>query len=261
MTTPNPTIDLFLRKLETHAPLSAEDRQAILALPMRLRTLEPGTYIIREGDLPTQCAILGTGFAYRQKSTGDGHRQIISLHIPGEALDLQHLFLDVADHSVQMLTRGEVAFIARRDMQELTLSRPAVAHAILVSILVEASIFREWVVNVGRRDARSRMAHLLCEFAIRMDAQGVDARHGYDLPITQEQLADALGLTPVHVNRTLKSLESDGLIIRNKRSISFPSWERMREAGDFNQRYLHLEPQAAGATDSAAGRSAVLPPS
>lgn len=236
-------LQMLLRRLELIVALPREDRQAILALPHRLRTVEASTYLTREGDLPTVCGVLGSGFAYRQKLTGDGIRQIVALHIPGDALDLQHLFLDIADHSVQMLTRGEVAFVPRKDLQDLVDERPAVRHAVMTAVLVEGSIFREWVLNVGRRDARTRLAHLLCEFAIRMEAQGLADGEGFELPITQEQLADAVGLTPVHVNRTLKSLEADGLITRNKRNIIFPSWQRMRDVGDFNPRYLHLERQ------------------
>ena len=238
-------LGLLLRKLETHSTLDPEDREAICSLPFTLKTLEPQSYTVREGDAPTQCGVLVSGFAYRQKLTGDGSRQIVALHIPGEALDFQSLFLDVADHNVQTLTRAEVAFIPRRELQELARSRAAIGHAILVTILVEASIFREWVLNVGRRDSRTRTAHLLCEFAIRLDAQGLAEDYGYHLPMTQEQLADALGLTPVHVNRTLKGLEAEGLISREGRQVSFPDWRRLREAADFNQRYLHLEPQGS----------------
>jgi CRP-like cAMP-binding protein len=238
-------LQLLVRNLEIHAELSAEDRQAILALPYRLRMLEPSTYLTREGDVPDQCGVLGSGFAYRQKHTGDGQRQILALHIPGDPVDFQHLYLDIADHSVQMLTRGEVAFVARKDLRELGRARPAVGNAIMLNILVESSIFREWVLNVGRRDARSRLAHVLCEFAVRMQRRGLTDGNGFELPITQEQLGDVLGLTTVHVARTLKSLEAAGLINRNRRAISFPNWERLREAGDFNQRYLHLERQDA----------------
>jgi CRP-like cAMP-binding protein len=140
-----------------------------------------------------------------------------------------------------------VAFVAMHDLQFLARERPAVGHAVLVKILVESSIFREWVLNVGRRDSRMRLAHLLCELGVRLDAEGLAEDYGYELPMTQEQLADALGLTPVHVNRTLKALEEEGLIVRSKRSVSFPDWKRLRSVGDFNQRYLHLEPQRSGA--------------
>jgi CRP-like cAMP-binding protein len=246
MTAGRHPLELLVRNLELRSPLPPEDREAVLNLPHTLRTLEAGTYTIREADAPEHCAVLVSGFAYRQKLTGDGSRQIVALHIPGDALDFQNLFLDVSDHSLQMLTRAEVAFIAIPDLQVLARERPAVGHAILVKILVEASIFREWVLNVGRRDSRARLAHLLCELAVRLDAEGLAEDYGYEMPMTQEQLADALGLTPVHVNRTLKALEAEGLIVRSKRSVSFPDWKRLRLAGDFNQRYLHLEPQQSG---------------
>jgi CRP-like cAMP-binding protein len=228
------------------SPLPAEDRAAVLNLPHTVRTLEAATYTVREADAPEHCAILVSGFAFRQKLSGDGARQIVSLHIPGDALDFQNLFLDISDHSLQMLTRAEVAFVTIRDLQVLARERPAVGHAILVKILVEASIFREWVLNVGRRDSRMRLAHLLCELGVRLEAEGLAQDYGYELPMTQEQLADALGLTPVHVNRTLKALEEEGLIVRSKRSVSFPDWKRLRLVGGFNQRYLHLEPQQSG---------------
>ena len=246
MNTPRHPLEILVRNLELRTRLSAEDRDAVMALPYTLRTLEPSSYTIREADPPEACAVLLSGFAYRQKLTGDGARQIVALHIPGDALDFQNLFLDVSDHSVQMLTRAEVAFVPRGDLQALARSRSGVGHAILVKILVEASVFREWVLNVGRRDSRARLAHLLCELAVRLDAEGLAQEYGYELPMTQEQLADAVGLTPVHVNRTLKALEAEGLITRTRRNISFPNWQQMRRVGDFNQRYLHLEPQKSG---------------
>jgi CRP-like cAMP-binding protein len=248
MTAPRHPLELLVRNLELRSSLPPEDREAVLSLPYALRTLEAATYTVREADAPEHCAVLVSGFAYRQKLTGDGSRQIVALHIPGDALDFQNLFLDVSDHSIQMLTRAEAAFIAMSDLQVLARQRPAVGHAILVKILVEASIFREWVLNVGRRDSRMRLAHLLCELGVRLDAEGLAEDYGYELPMTQEQLADALGLTPVHVNRTLKALEAEGLIVRSKRSVSFPDWKRLRLVGDFNQRYLHLQPQRSNAT-------------
>jgi len=242
-------LELLVRKLRSHSALGKADEQAILALPYTLKTLEASAYTVREGDPPLVCAVLVSGYAYRQKSTGDGARQILSLHIPGDAVDFQNLFLDLADHSVQMMTRGDVALVQRARFHELIRERPAVAHAVLVALLVEASIFREWVLNVGPRDSRSRLAHVLCEFAVRLDNRGLSEEYAYQLPLTQEQLADALGLTPVHVNRVLRSLESEGLIVRNRRSIGFPDWRRMRDVADFNDRYLHLSRQTAGAQE------------
>ena len=245
MSGPPPVLALLVRKLSRCVVLAPDDCAALLALPHTLRTLDPSTYLLREGDPPQYCSVLVSGFAYRQKLTGEGARQIVSLHIPGEALDLQSLYLDVADHNIQTLTRAEVAMVPRTAMRELIQARPAIAHAVLVEILVEGSIAREWTLNIGRRDAQTRLAHLLCEVAVRLDSQGLAGGDGYELPMTQEQLGDALGLTAVHVNRTLKALEARGLIVRNRRHVGIPLWTPLRDVGDFTGRYLHLGPQTA----------------
>ena len=242
----NNPLTMLLDNLELRSPLPEADRGAILALPYALKSMSPGSYLVREGEPPTGCGVLVSGFAYRQKLTGDGGRQILSIHIPGEALDFQNVFLNTADHSVQMLTRGQVALVTRAEIQKVARSSPAIGHAILVSILVEASIFREWILNVGRRDAKSRLAHVLCELAVRLDHHGLADEMGYHLPMTQAELADALGLTPVHLNRVIRALELDGLLVRTKRELSFPDWERMRDMADFNDRYLHFAKQKSG---------------
>jgi len=239
MPPPKHPLERFLWELTFHRELDADDRQAILDLPVRVRQLDPGTYLVREGVVPKICSVLIDGYAYRQKLTGDGARQILALCIPGDAVDLQNMFLNVADHAVQMLTSGTVADLKRSDLQDLVLARPAVGAAIIKSTLVEASILREWVVNVGRRDARERIAHVLCEFAVRLETRGLSSG-GFELPMTQEQLADTTGLTPVHVNRTLKVLEAEGLITRQRRHIQFPDWRALQSAGDFSRQYLHL---------------------
>jgi CRP-like cAMP-binding protein len=235
----------LLTELELRAKLPEEDRRLILGLPYRLRKLDAATYLVREGDVPSHCSVLVDGYAYRQKVTGSGARQILAVCIPGDCVDLQNMFLNVSDHSVQMLTRGLVADVPRDELQELVLKRPATGSAIIQSTLVEASILREWVINVGRRDARTRIAHILCEFAVRLEARGLTGSDGFELPMTQEQLADAAGLTPVHVNRTLKGLESAGLISRRRRFIHFYDWRALQDVGDFSRRYLHIPAEDA----------------
>jgi CRP-like cAMP-binding protein len=234
-------IDRAIRRLETRSPLGQAGREAIRALPFVFRTLDPSAYIVREGEAPENCALLLSGFAYRHKITGDGERQILSVHMAGEFLDLQNSFLDVADHNVQVLTRAEVAMIPISRLKRLIDDHPSVGRAMWIDTLIDSAIFREWMVNVGRRDSLSRMAHLLCEFALRLEAASLAMDRRYELPMTQEQLADATGLTPVHVNRVLKELGRLGLIERNKRSVAIADWERLRAVGDFSTRYLHLE--------------------
>lgn len=233
----------LLRQLELYSKLPDADRQLILNLPHRIRRLDAGSYLVREGDKPTQCSVLVNGYAFRQKVTGDGSRQILAVCIPGDAVDLQNMFLDVSDHSVQLLTQTKVADVPRETLQDLVLTRPAIGTAIIQLTLVEASILREWVVNVGRRDARERIAHILCEFAVRLESRGLMSDHGFELPMTQEQLADATGLTSVHVNRVLKGLEADGLISRKRRYIHYSDWRALQDAGDFSRRYLHISDQ------------------
>ena len=246
----HPTFHKMVRRLERRSPLTQGDREALLGLPHNVKKLPASAHIVRDGDAPDFCTLLLSGFAYRYKITGEGGRQIISIHCAAEFLDLQNSFLGLADHSVQMLTEGELALMPIGALQELAMTRPAIGQALWIDTLIDASIFREWVVNVGRRDSRARVAHLLCEFSLRLEAAGLASNHRYELPMTQEQLADAVGLTSVHVNRVLKQLGEEGLIERNRRSIVILDWTRMREAGDFNERYLHHD--AMGAREEAA---------
>jgi CRP-like cAMP-binding protein len=234
----------LVRKLLTLAPLSDADQAAILSLPHSLRMLDPQGYVVREGDTPSHCCLLVSGFAMRTKLVGDGARQIVNIHLGGDMVDLQNSMLGVADHNVQALTRMEAAFIPREAMVDLAFSRPAVGKALWIETLVEGAIQREWVANVGRRNALTRLAHLLCEFAYRLDAVGLANECGYELPMTQEQLADTVGLTPVHVNRTLKILEEQGLTSKSKKAVTITDLQRLAEVGDFRPLYLHL-PQAA----------------
>ncbi len=238
----NPILEQMIRKLRTRGDLDDEDCGAIRALQPIKRAYEAPSYILREGEPPRRnCSFIVAGLAFRQKLAANGARQIVSIHMAGDFVDLQNLFLRTADHSVQALTRLECAEIDREALQQLVTERPAIARAMWVDSLVDGSIFREWILNVGRRDARTRVAHLLCEFALRMEAAGIAEHHRYELPMTQEQIGDAVGLTPVHVNRTLRSLVADGLIKREKRHISFDSWEDIRTAADFSALYLHLD--------------------
>jgi CRP-like cAMP-binding protein len=232
----------LIRRLERRSALAEADRQALERLPHVLRSFPPGAHFVRDGDRPDHCCLLISGFACRYKITGEGARQILSFDMAGEFLDLQNGLLGIADHSVQALTEAEAALVPRQALRALALARPAIGEALWMETLVEAAIFREWVVNVGRRDSRARIAHLLCELSLRMQAAGLASGHLFRLPMTQEQLADAVGLTSVHVNRVLRQLAQDGLISRDRRTIAIEDWRRMRQAGDFDARYLHEEP-------------------
>jgi CRP-like cAMP-binding protein len=229
---------LFRRWART-VPLSDEDKRAVEDLPWQRRTYGREAYLAREGEPTKVCSLLVQGLAFRQKLVSDGSRQIISFHIRGEFLDLQNCLLKIADHNVQALSRCTVATVNKEALLELMGERPTVRRAIWYDSLVDSSIFREWVVNVGRRDARQRIAHLLCELAARLKAAGQDEMPIYDFPITQEQIADATGLTAVHTNRTLQTLRKSGLISLSGSKLAILDWDALAEAGDFSERYLH----------------------
>jgi CRP-like cAMP-binding protein len=235
------TLELLVRKLEYRVKLDKADRAALLALPYTLKTMEQLHCVVREGDRAQYACLIISGFAVRYKDLAGGSRQIVAIHMKGELVDLQNSFLETADHSVQMLTAGTVALIHRDEVARLAFERPTIGRAIMIDTLVDASIFREWIANVGRRDARTRIAHVLCEFALRMKLAGLGELNDYWLPMTQQQLGDATGLTSVHVNRSLRSLEADGLVQRlGQRRIAIGDWRKLAETGDFQPTYLHL---------------------
>ena len=237
---PDHVLAPMVRKLEQWHPLTVNERAAILDLPHLVRDLKAHQYVVWDGDKPQHACLMLSGFAFRHKLAGNGSRQILSIHMRGDILDLQNSLLGTADHNVQMITEGALALIPIQAVVDLAFRLPAVGMAMWYETLVDGSIFREWILNVGRRDAHSAMCHLLCEFTRRLEAAGLARREGYDLPMTQEQLADAVGLTAVHVNRTLMRLEEEGHIRRDRRVIEIDDWQNLAKVADFQPRYLHF---------------------
>ena len=231
----------MVRKLAYWADFDAADKEAILNLPYRMRTIERHGFIAREREKTTHSCLLVSGFASRHKIVVGGARQIVAIHMKGDIVDLQNSFLGVADHSVQVLTEATIALIPRESIKRLAIERPNVGLAMWFDTLVDASIFREWIANVGRRDAHTRIAHLLCEFSLRLKVAGLGEATDYELPMTQEDIGDCTGLTTVHVNRMLKALEAENLISRrSSRSVTIGDWSKLAAAGDFDSTYLHL---------------------
>jgi CRP-like cAMP-binding protein len=236
-------LEPLVRKLEYRVKLDEADRAALLALPHTLKRFENHHYIVRERDQATHCCLMVSGFSVRHKVVGGGFRQIVAIHMKGEMVDLQNSMLGTADHSVQMLTTGEVAMIPREEIERIAFERPMIGKSMWIDTLVDGSISREWTANVGRRNARTRVAHFLCEFSLRLQHAGLAEETGYTLPMTQDQLADATGLTSVHINRTLKALEAEGLISRaSPRAIAIGNWKQLADAADFDSNYLHMKP-------------------
>lgn len=237
------SLETMIRKLRNNTRLDDDDIEGIRAMPIHIRDLPANSTIVREGDRPEQCCLLIQGFGIRSKTTDRGKRQILSIHIAGDIPDLQSLHLHVMDHDLRTLSECKVGFISHEVMRNLTRQRPLVAEAFWRETLIDAAIFREWIVNVGRRQASQRLAHLLLEVRDRLRAVGLCADQQFWLPMTQIDLADALGLTPVHVNRVLKELRGDGLVDIKRLEVTLADPARLQGFGDFDPLYLHASPE------------------
>jgi CRP-like cAMP-binding protein len=237
----------LIRKLDSIFTLADDEKQAILSLPVQAMALKADQEIVREGDRPSQSCLILSGFACTYKLTASGKRQIVAFTIAGDIPDLQSLHLNVLDTGVSTISPCTVGFIPHEALRSLCERYPRIAAAFWRETLIDASVFREWVMNVGRREGYSRMAHVLCELLVRLRAVGLAEDHVCDLPITQSEFADAVGLTTVHVNRVLQQLRADGLIQTQGTRLKIPDWEKLKEAGEFDPMYLHLEQMEAAA--------------
>jgi CRP-like cAMP-binding protein len=237
---PAPLSNSLITKLTTSNHLNGDDIRSLITLPIQIRTFGAHQAIMREGDSPDACCLVGEGFAFRSKTSGDGERQILSLHIPGEIPDLQSLHLEVMDHDLTTLTSCTVGFISHAVLLKLNIDRPNIAAALWRETLIDASIFREWILNVGRREGVVRMAHLLCELQYRLEAISRSQDGTFELPISQSELGDCLGLSTVHANRVLKMLREEGLIQIERGIFHLLNRPGLEDRGDFDSRYLHL---------------------
>ncbi len=211
-----------------------------------MRTYDAPGDVFRQGDRPEVVAFLTRGYAAAHTMDNDGNGQILSLGIPGDALGLEHLYLSEADYGTRVLGPAEIALASRRDLTDLASRRPAIAQAFAVSQAIDAAITREWLRNLGSRDGLRRVTHFLCEFACRIDARGLKTGECYELPLSQQQIGRATGLTAVHVNRMLKTLHNAGLIERSWRHVRFPRWDGLRDIAHFSDAYLHASASMGG---------------
>ncbi|WP_062015097.1 Crp/Fnr family transcriptional regulator [Aureimonas sp. AU4] len=235
------TTNLLLRKLERLHPLTADDRELIERHSRPLREVAIRQDLIREGDVPTDVFLILSGFACRYKMIEGGRRQIMAFFVPGDFCDFQVFILKHMDHSIGTLSRCQVVRIRRDAILEMT-ERPAIARAFWWASLVDAAVLREWLVNIGQRTAEERIGHLLCELLVRLQAVGFVRDNSYALPISQTDLADALGVTVVHTNRMLAVLREQGLITLDRHELLVRDVEGLKRRSGFDPNYLHLEP-------------------
>ena len=228
-------------KLEAFTKLSSDDRAALANASRNTRYVDARRDVVAEGDKPRHVHLVLDGWACRYKTLPDGKRQIVALFVPGDFCDVNVYILKHMDHSIGAITRLKVAMITPEEMNGLTAERPRVTQALWWHELVTAAVQREWTLNLGQRSAYERLAHLLVELYLRLKAVGRAEDGRCDFPLTQNDLADATGLTSVHVNRTLQELRRDGLIELERKQLQILDLERMMDVSMFNANYLHLD--------------------
>ncbi|HWW27569.1 MAG TPA: Crp/Fnr family transcriptional regulator [Caulobacter sp.] len=242
-------LDKLVRKLAGLAALNDEDEREIRALPLTIRLVGPNQEIAAEGDEPTECALVLDGLLCRHKVLSNGGRQILSFHMPGDIVDLQTLHLRPLDHGLSSISASRIGCIPHAALHALVRKQPAVAAALWQDTLLDAAVLREWLTAIGRRSAYQRIAHLLCELYVRLRAVDLTEQDGFDLPLTQTEIGDVLGLTAVHVNRVLQELRKHAIIASRGRFLRILDWRALQRAGDFDPAYLYTDQTVTTSVD------------
>ncbi|MBZ9921039.1 Crp/Fnr family transcriptional regulator [Mesorhizobium sp. B292B1B] len=219
--------------------LTPDERQALDAIRIRIVAIGANQDLVREGDQPSRCIMVLAGLASTSKIIGDGKRQVTAYHVPGDMPDLLSLHLDLLDSDVRTVSACSVGFIDHSAIRLLCERYPRLAANLWRTTLVDASIFREWVVNVGKRQALGRVAHLLCEIMLRMDDAGLAFDQSCAFAVTQADLGEATGLSAVHINRTLKALREKQLSSLVNGQLTIHDWEGLAILAEFRHDYLH----------------------
>lgn len=230
----------LLARLSRRDALSGEEEALIVDLASGLITIrEPNGDIVREGDRPGFSVLLVSGLAARIKHVGEGKRQITAFHLAGDFVDLHSFMLKRQDHGVQAISTCRFVEVPHSKLLDISIKHPHLTRMFWLMTLIDGAIHREWLASMGRRTAEAHLAHLICEFYVRLDEIGQTRGYSFRLDISQNQLADALGLSAVHVNRMLQQLRSKGLITWIEQTVTILDWERLKAEAEFDDNYLN----------------------
>lgn len=234
-------IERHLLNLRARGSISCQEEAAIRATVTGCRQVRPHEIIVRSHVRLDSCTLLLSGLATQLKDLRDGRRQMTALHVPGDFMDLHGLTLKRLDHDVLALSRCAVATAPHARILELIDAFPRLARIYWSATSLDAAVHREWELSLGRRNALERMAHLFCELHARLGVVGLVEDEGYECHLTQAELSECLGLTAVHVNRTLMHLRESGLLEFRKCRVRIRDMERLRAIADFDPGYLYLD--------------------
>ena len=228
-------------RLSTFGKLGNTEIEALDQLSRTAKPMRSEQILIHEGTPTHSLYLIVSGLACRYKMLPGGRRQILGYLIPGDLCDIHFAIANTPDHSVALVGDSSVARIPTRELTQLMLTYPKITRALTLASLIEAVILREWLLSVGQRDALQKLCHFFCEMAVRMEAVGRTNDDGsFELPVNQVTLADTLGLTPVHINRTLQRLRNEGLIRLCQRRLAILDRERLAHIAGFDGAYLRL---------------------
>lgn len=230
-----------LLKLRSRDVMSEEEESVLRAAVADIRELPAEKVMVRAGVTLSESILLFEGYACRYKGLRDGQRQIMQLHVPGDFLDLHGFLLKQLDHDVASMTPVRYALVPHEALRRITETHPHLARMLWFSTLLDAAIHRERILSIGRRSAMARIAHLFCELYVRLEVVGLAKDLSYRLDLTQGELADATGLTSVHVNRMLKKLREQKVLTFRGGEVQIHDWDALCRAAEFDPGYLHLE--------------------
>lgn len=240
-----PDLQRFIDRITSRSVLTSQEQLAILDLPCHAEQVHANRDFVGLGERVDHTSLIVAGLVGRFDQNSDGSRQITAIHIPGDMANLHSVVQPQATSALQALSVATILRIPHYSIRAATARLPALAEALWRDCMVDAAILSQWVVNVGRRDAKSRVAHLLCEVVTRLGVRSGAGAFSFPFPVTQSQLADSSGLTSVHVNRVLKALRQDGLADVRKPDVIVLDWDGLVAVGDFDPSYLQndIRPQ------------------
>ena len=227
-------------RLDRVVGLSEKDQALINALPFTVQNFAPDQVLVQAGDEASQCWLLLDGFLYRHKETTEGRRQILSIYVPGDIPDLGSLYLERSDHTLSAMGPAVAAHVPHRALSDMMQASATLSRALQRETLVDAAIFREWILNIGTRQAVARVAHLLCELTMRMQVVGLARDRSFNLPMSQADIGEATGISSVHANRVIQELRARQAIEWRSKALKILDWQMLVSLADFSPSYLHL---------------------
>ncbi|MDF2120594.1 Crp/Fnr family transcriptional regulator [Roseiarcaceae bacterium H3SJ34-1] len=236
-------MDAYERLIKTFTPrddLSSDDIALLRSMPLRIATYGKGEEIIAQDSEVSESCLMMTGWTGRAVYLESGKRQITALHIAGDFVDLHGFTLKYMDHSVVALTATQVAFVRHDELKKITHVSPHLTRLFWMLTTIDGAVQRTTIASLGRRPALERLGHLLCELDCRLSVVGLAQDHRYDVPLVQEELADILGLSVVHMNRTIQDLRKAGLVTWQGSRIVIHDFGKLTQFSGFDPRYLNF---------------------